>query len=571
MKINQALPIGAILRSNLRAYKIVEILGAGTFGITYKVVSNIMVGNVEISTFFAIKECFLNTCYRDIDKCRVLSAPTERQTFIDCKKDFIKEAKMLNKLSGQTKHIVQVNEVFEYNDTAYYVMKYLDGGDLDSFIKSHGAMDEAQALNIIKPIIQAVEKLHKEKLLHLDIKPSNIMLMSSMGNQSSYPVLIDFGIAKHYSSKGKATSAMFAKGASDGYAPMEQYASIPIFTPQIDIYALAATLLHFLTGKQPPTSFKLKDANINSIIPPSVSMNVRNAITHALAPQGAMRTPTVSQFLDELEGKGTSSIYTGYAEEAEEDNKTRPLRGAHGFGMSSGMPYTGQGTPMDKPVTPANEPAPPINSEPQVDVNDDNNDVSMVKKPIDDSDNVTLVKDSDNDSNNVTIVKDSYDDSESQNSQDYAQGGNQEFNQEDNQGYDQGDSQGHEQGGSQGYEQGGSQGYDQGGTQRYDQSSSQGYMYPRQKSGSGSGRGRKILIFTLTMIICLGLFVGGRMLYKSHKQKVNQEKLEKINNLKEATRKAQEEKHEKEEKIKAKQDSILKQDSIYKSGYYSGK
>ena len=308
MKIKQSLPVGAILRSNLRTYKVVEILGSGTFGVTYKVVSDIMVGNVEISTFFAIKECFLKTCYRDIDQCRVLSAPTELQSFIDCKKDFIKEAKLLNKLSGQSKHIVQVNEVFEYNGTAYYVMKYLDGGSMEAYVRNHGAMSEAKALSIMRPITEAVCKIHQENLLHLDIKPSNIVLMTSDNSTSQCPVLIDFGISKHFTSKGKPTSAKFAKGASDGYSPMEQYASIPTFAPQLDVYALGATLLHLITGTRPPTAFEVTSDIINQLIPPSISYRTRNAIINAMHPQSAFRTPSAEMFLASLENEYTLPI-----------------------------------------------------------------------------------------------------------------------------------------------------------------------------------------------------------------------------------------------------------------------
>ena len=300
MQYNYALPAGTILQSDRRSYKVEEVLGAGGFGITYKVSSTIMVDNVPATTFFAIKEHFMKGCDRAADGCTVTSTLQMREEVEQCKKDFIVEAKRLNRLSGLSENIVRVNEVFENYGTAYYVMQYLSGGEVADYVNNHGAMTEEQTLRIIIPVAQAVSLIHKEKLLHLDIKPNNILLMTSNRNGQIYPVLIDFGIAKHFTPSGKPTSNHSAKGASDGYAPMEQYAEIDEFAPTLDVYALGATMLFMLTGRVPKKAFSVSPGYVDGMLPDKISENTRKAIIKAMMPMAIDRTPTVLDFIQSL-------------------------------------------------------------------------------------------------------------------------------------------------------------------------------------------------------------------------------------------------------------------------------
>ena len=295
------LPVGTVLKNGNNEYRIVEVLGAGGFGITYKVSSTIMVNNVPIMTFFAVKEHFMKGCERDTDGKTVRFAATMKSDVEASKEDFVIEAKRLNQLSGKSKNIVRVNEVFEENHTAYYVMQFLDGGELSNVIEKNGPLSEAQALNMIMPIATAVDIIHREHLLHLDIKPDNIVLMTSPVDGTQYPVLIDFGIAKHFSSSGKPTSAHSAKGASDGYAPMEQYANIDSFAPEMDVYALGASLYYFLTGKTPKKAFDITEEDVEKGLPNNISKKTRKAIIGAMQPFRQNRTKSVKDFIEMLE------------------------------------------------------------------------------------------------------------------------------------------------------------------------------------------------------------------------------------------------------------------------------
>ena len=295
-----ALPVGTELHNGKTPYIIDKVLGAGGFGITYRVSAVIMADNVPIRTSFAVKEFFMKGGERAADGKTVRYTVTMRQTAEECKNDFLVEARRLNLLSGKSRNIVRVNEAFEENNTAYYVMQYLDGGEISEHIERDGVMTEAQALAAIRPIAEAVEIIHREHLLHLDIKPDNIVLMTA-ADRSQYPVLIDFGIAKHFTSSGKPTSTHSAKGASDGYAPIEQYSSIDRFAPEIDVYALGATLFTLLTGKIPRKAFDITENDISAALPDTVSKRTRQAILGAMKKLSEYRTPNVQAFLNSLE------------------------------------------------------------------------------------------------------------------------------------------------------------------------------------------------------------------------------------------------------------------------------
>lgn len=327
------LPKGTRLLNGKREYKVEEVLGTGGFGITYKVSSTVMVDNVAINTFFAMKEYFLNSCYRDKDNVTMMCSPTMRTEVDQSLNDFITEAKRLNSLGHKSDNIVKVNEVFKENGTAYYIMEYLDGGNLQDYVRKKGALNEAEAIAIIKPIAKAVEALHEERILHLDIKPGNIVLKKDRNTDKEVPVLIDFGLVKHFDSKGKPTTRIAAKGASDGFAPMEQYTTIDKFAPTLDVYALGATLYYMLKGANPPKAFDIESSKvIMDSLPSSVSDITKKAIVNAMEKSKFERTATVAEFLLALGGSveqketATASVNTTIFNRNSDNNKSNKKR-----------------------------------------------------------------------------------------------------------------------------------------------------------------------------------------------------------------------------------------------------
>ena len=145
-----ALPVGTLLRSPNREYRIEKVLGVGGFGITYKVSATLVYQNVPIFTYFAVKEHFLkDACERDAGLAGVVYSRPSKARVEESRKDFLSEAERLNALSGQVDNIVPVSEVFEANNTVYYVMEYLNGGSLSDIVKAGGPLPEQRALEII--------------------------------------------------------------------------------------------------------------------------------------------------------------------------------------------------------------------------------------------------------------------------------------------------------------------------------------------------------------------------------------------------------------------------------------
>lgn len=277
MKTDNSLPAGFQLKGNERTYTIAETLGHGGFGITYRAKAEVKVGGIRMKVDFALKEFFMrDDCERQANASIVYSNPA-RDRVENSRKDFINEALRLKKIGFSHPNIVGFDEVFEANNTAYYVMEYLCGQSLGDYVKEHGPLTEAETVRLMQPVMEAVELLHRNRICHLDIKPDNIMLeQEESGNIR--PVLIDFGLSKHYDKEGHATSTINTFGYSEGYAPAEQYRGITTFSPGADIYALGATLWHCLTGKTPAPALDLRAGELAATLPDNVSEPMRRTI-----------------------------------------------------------------------------------------------------------------------------------------------------------------------------------------------------------------------------------------------------------------------------------------------------
>lgn len=251
--INSLRP-GTILKGE-QSYRIESVLGAGGFGITYLAQTSVMFGNIPVNVRVAVKEHFVGDyCERQHDGATVVCVGTQkvRDMVERSLKDFLSEARRLSAVSAKHSNIVKVNEIIEANGTAYYVMEYLSGKSLWDYIRERGPLTEEETRSLMLPIVDASAYLHASDMTHLDIKPQNIMLTDDNGTLK--PVLIDFGLSKHYTPDGSPTSTVNTLACSDGYSPIEQYSGITTFSPAADVYALGATILTCLTGRIPTVS-----------------------------------------------------------------------------------------------------------------------------------------------------------------------------------------------------------------------------------------------------------------------------------------------------------------------------
>ena len=251
-------------------YRIEKVLGQGGFGITY-LAEQVMLGRkVAVKEFF-IKEL----CNRDGATSHVSVGSTGSIEMVErFKEKFLKEARLIAAMDNN--HIVRIYDIFEENDTAYYIMENIDGGSVDALVKDR-ALQETYALKIIKEVGSALEYIHMQNILHLDVKPSNILL-----RKNGDAVLIDFGISKRYDDAGGQTSTT-PVGISKGYAPIEQYnQGLQNFSPATDVYSLGATLFKLLTGQTPPEAPSLLDDDEFPECPVKVSSSYWSAIELSL-------------------------------------------------------------------------------------------------------------------------------------------------------------------------------------------------------------------------------------------------------------------------------------------------
>lgn len=279
-------------------YRIERVLGQGSFGITY--VANVRLkgrlGAIESAAMVAIKEFFL----RDVSSrngLRVFSV-SDSTLCSDYRRDFLREAQNLSRLDND--HIVKVLETIEENDTVYYVMEYLSGGNLDQHILSHGKLSCREALDIAIQIGEALKCMHAQHMLHLDLKPLNVMR-----GEDGHIVLIDFGLSKCFGADGQPESSTRIGQGTTGYAPIEQHSfkKADGFMPTLDIYALGATLFKMLTGCVPPEASVVLNEGLpvdelsSAGVPPAIIALVERA----MQPLRRMRHQTVGEFVDEAQ------------------------------------------------------------------------------------------------------------------------------------------------------------------------------------------------------------------------------------------------------------------------------
>ena len=283
------LPVGTLLKNG--DYRIEKVLGQGGFGITY------LAEQTGLGRKVALKEFFMQEhCNRDADTAQVSVPSVGSKKLVErFRQKFLKEARLI--ASFDNGNIIKIHDVFEENGTAYYVMEYLEGKSLKAMVEEGGALAESTALKYIRQIADALREIHSHNLLHLDVKPANIML-----NRKGQAVLIDFGISKHYDEGGHQTSSALI-GTSEGYAPLEQYeaGALDNFTPATDIYALGATLFFLLTGTRPPKAGDIMNDGL-PVLPQEISPAVRNAIDVAMQPRRKDRPQSIADFLALLGG-----------------------------------------------------------------------------------------------------------------------------------------------------------------------------------------------------------------------------------------------------------------------------
>jgi serine/threonine protein kinase len=221
-------------------YVVERFLNAGGFGMTY-------LARDSLDRRIVLKECFPNSmCCRDRVDVRARNRSSQRE-FEAVVRLFGHEARRLAGLKHP--NIVGIHQVFEANGTAYMALDFVRGRELLEVIEDPKVrLTPNQTRFILRKVLKAVQYIHEHDVLHRDISPDNILIQPN-GN----PVLIDFGAAREEASKAsRALSHIHV--VKDGYSPQEFYIQGSQQDPSSDLYSLAATFYHLITGHAPPTS-----------------------------------------------------------------------------------------------------------------------------------------------------------------------------------------------------------------------------------------------------------------------------------------------------------------------------
>lgn len=235
-------PAFVALKSGLviRQYVIEEVIGAGGFGITYRAHHERLT-----SKLFALKEYFPRQ-FATRSGTHVVSTPDGEGLFGWGLDRFLKEAEALSKCEHPG--IVDVVDYFEANGTAYAVLGYVEGQQMGHWLDRLGRPPtQAELDRVLMPLLDALDVVHRAKLLHRDIAPDNILI-----RRDGSPCLIDFGACREdIRERSQKVSAI----VKHGYSPPEQYHGIAeLQGPWTDIYAVGATIYRAISGQPPMDS-----------------------------------------------------------------------------------------------------------------------------------------------------------------------------------------------------------------------------------------------------------------------------------------------------------------------------
>ena len=292
-------------------YTIEGVLGQGGFGITYLGMDELHEKPVAIKEFFPQGIVTRNIEYQDTVTVTFVG---EKDNYEKGKERFLKEARTMAKFS-KDKGIVKALDFFEINNTAYIVMEYLEGVTLKQYLAENKRIDAEDLVELLVPLIEALDEIHSQGLIHRDISPDNIMVLPDGRIK-----LMDFGAARDYTEFGEKSLSIVLK---PGYAPPEQYQTHGVQGPWTDIYALCATMYKCITGENPPDAIdRLVDDYLKKIsafgIP--VLPQIEEAIIKGMSVAAKDRYQNVGDFCEDL--------YGGYEENSEpeaEESQAEPV------------------------------------------------------------------------------------------------------------------------------------------------------------------------------------------------------------------------------------------------------
>jgi serine/threonine protein kinase len=282
------LPSGTILDE----YIVERALANGGFSLVY------LARQLHDQTQVAIKEYLPKRLAHRTRRNHVVPADKKRiSSFQRGRRLFIEEAKFLSRIKHD--NIVQVLNYFTANSTSYLVMSFDYGNTLSQHLRSHKKPVDEHFINRVFPVLlDGVQNLHDNGLLHLDIKPENILIRGG-----DNPLLLDFGAAQPYPvSDGRK----FGRVLTRGYSPVEQYKTDGNVGPWSDVYAISATMRMCIEGKSvPPAPDREKEDPLRPAVVAfkrKYSSFLLRAIDAGLELKAENRPQSIGEFLALLHG-----------------------------------------------------------------------------------------------------------------------------------------------------------------------------------------------------------------------------------------------------------------------------
>ena len=279
---DEQLQPGAVLEDR---YQIEKVLGVGGMSTVYRARDL----RFTVVKPVAVKE-MTNRAREDIIRATIV-------------RQFEREANILASLNHPA--IPKIHDYFTIGTQSFLVMEFIQGKNLETIInQTQGFLPEEQIIKWAIELCDVLHNLHTHKpepIIFRDVKPDNVII-----NPNNHAVMVDFGIAKTFQAGQKGTMI-----GTEGYSPPEQYRGDA--TPQVDIYALGATMHHALTRKdpriEPPFTFSerpIREFN------PNVSMELEVIVNTALQYNVSDRFPDIETMKDALltAARKTGMLYT---------------------------------------------------------------------------------------------------------------------------------------------------------------------------------------------------------------------------------------------------------------------
>lgn len=245
-------------------YRIDHVEQEGGFSIVYQGHDIILDINISIKEYFPRE-----LAYREKNAKNIIPYTGEAEAVYEHGMEkFLTEAQTLAKLQYLS-HIVRISDFFYENDTAYIIMDYVEGTNLQNYVQKYGVMSPEQILSLMQPVLKSLAQIHEQGLLHRDISPQNIIY-----TKQGEAYLIDFGTTRPFKKDTYMTTTVSFKR---GYAAEEQYREKGEQGPWTDVYAICATMYFLLTGNTPLESVQ---RNIKDTLPSLSEQQISSLSPH---------------------------------------------------------------------------------------------------------------------------------------------------------------------------------------------------------------------------------------------------------------------------------------------------